>query len=294
LNSGEKIGTLTRLGLTLNQARAYLSLVQLGSISVKELSEASKITRQDVYRVMLELERKGLVEKLLVTPTVYRALPIKRVTTTLLTGKTEEHEDLQRKTRQLVTDVQKSFAVKTVQDEISQFIMTSGKDTIIQRLGEALSKASKTVDVVTSRERFSSAIDSFAKGYEKALSRGVKIRITAEEHATPDSVLEITRNLSRNKNFGVRFFSSPPEAIVTIFDGKEAMVTISKTANYAKNSALWSNDSGFVALARSYFENKWDNSAKAVKPSSKKDRTLAASVADLDCNASLESQNLPS
>jgi len=58
LNSGERIETLTSLGLTLNQARAYLSLLQLGPVGAKELAESSKITRQDIYRVMLASKKK--------------------------------------------------------------------------------------------------------------------------------------------------------------------------------------------------------------------------------------------
>ena len=268
MNSGERIETLIRLGLTLNQARAYLALVQFGPTGAKELAETSKITRQDIYRVTVELEEKGLVEKLLFTPTVYRACPIELVTSNLVNRKVAEHEEMQEKTQQLVIDVQKSYATagKSIQDEASQFIMIAGKDTIIQRLVEALSKASKSVDVVTSRERFSSAIDSFSKGYAKALARGVKIRIAVEKHVAENSALEVTRKLAESEDFDVRFFSCAPEAVVSIFDGKEAAVTISKTANFAKTSALWSNDISFVALARSYFDNMWNNSIQSELP----------------------------
>jgi sugar-specific transcriptional regulator TrmB len=264
LNSGERIETLTRLGLTLNQARAYLALVQFGPIGAKELAEASKITRQDIYRVTVELEEKGLVEKLLFTPTVYRACPIELVTSNLVNRKVAEHEEMQERTQQLVIDVQKSYvkAGKAIQDEANQFVMISGKETIIQRLVEGLAKANKSIDVVTSRDRFSSAIDSFSKGYEKALSKGVKIRIAVEKHVAENSALEIARKLSENEDFEVRYFSCAPEAVLTIFDGKEAAVTISKTANFAKTSALWSNDVSFVALARSYFDNVWNSSAQ--------------------------------
>lgn len=264
MNSGERIETLTRLGLTLNQARAYLALVQFGPICAKELAETSKITRQDIYRVTVELEEKGFVEKLIFTPTVYRACPIEMVTSYLVNRKVAEHEEMQEKTQQLVIDVQRSYAMsgKSLQDEVSQFVMIAGKDTIIHRFVDALSKASKNLDVVTSHERFSPAIESFAKEYRKALARGVKIRIAVEKHVAENSALEITRNLAINQNFDLRFFSCAPEAVVSIFDGKEASITISKTANFAKTSALWSNDTSFVALARSYFENKWKNSTR--------------------------------
>ena len=262
LNSGERIETLTSLGLTLNQARAYLSLLQLGPVGAKELAESSKITRQDIYRVMLALEEKGIVEKLILTPTLYRALPVEQVTAKLLDSKVAQQKALQRKTRQLVADVQTNGSDKPNQNEVSEFIMVPGKEAIVQRLSEALSKTNMSLDVVTSRERFSPAILEFAKAYGKALERGVRIRIAAEKHLPQNGALEITRNLTKVKNFEVRFFSCTPEALISIFDAKEASVAISKTANLARASALWSNDSGFVALARNYFENMWNNATQ--------------------------------
>jgi sugar-specific transcriptional regulator TrmB len=262
MNNGERIETLMELGFTLNQARAYLALALVGSASAKELAEASSITRQDVYRVMLTLEEKGLAEKLLSTPTVYRALPIEQVIRSSLQRKVGEHRDLQRRTRRLVADVQSKHSEKTVQDEESQFIIIPSKEAIIQRLSDKLSKTSKSLEVVTSSERFSSAILAFSRIYESAIERGVKIRIAAEDHVARNGAWEAAKNLAKSQSFEVRFFPYAPEAVVSIFDSKEASVTISKTANSSSARALWSNDNGFVTLARHYFENMWTNSVK--------------------------------
>jgi sugar-specific transcriptional regulator TrmB len=262
MNNGERIETLMELGFTLNQARAYLALALSGPAGAKELAEASSITRQDVYRVMGTLEEKGLAEKLLSTPTVYKALPIEQVIKGLLARKVGEHRDLQRRTRRLVVDVQSKHSSKTVQDEESQFVIIPSKEAIIQRLAEALSKTSRSLEVVTSSERFSSAILAFSRVYESAIQRGVRIRIASEDHVAQNGALEVARNLAKSQSFEVRFFSNAPEAVVSIFDSKEASVTISKTANSSKARALWSNDNGFVTLARHYFENMWNNSVK--------------------------------
>ena len=54
---------LMDLGLTLLQAKAYLALSQLGKATVKTISKTANVARQDVYRVMLALEKLGLAEK---------------------------------------------------------------------------------------------------------------------------------------------------------------------------------------------------------------------------------------
>jgi len=262
VNNRERIETLMELGLTLNQARAYLALVLAGPIGAKEIAEASSITRQDVYRVMTALEERGIAEKLLSTPTVYKALPVEDVMKNLLERKIGEHRELQRRTRKLIVDVQSSQSEKIVADDDSQFIIIPSREAILQHVSDALSKTSKSLDVVTSSERFSSAIAAFSKSYENALNRGVKIRIAAEKHVAQNGALEVVKNLSKSESFEVRFFSYTPEAVVSIFDSKEASVTISNTANSSKARALWSNDNGFVTLARHYFENMWSNAAR--------------------------------
>jgi len=39
------------------------------------LFEVSGVARQDVYRVLLELQKLGIVEKIIATPNRFRALP---------------------------------------------------------------------------------------------------------------------------------------------------------------------------------------------------------------------------
>ena len=233
-----------------------------GPIGARELAEASGIARQDIYRVMVTLEEKGFAEKLLSMPTVYKALPVRQVTDNLLNRQLGLQVDLQERTHRLVSDLQNSNNGKTIQDEESQFVMIPGKEAIVQRLADTISRINQSLEVVTSSERFSSAILEFSKGYASAIDRGVKIRIAFEKHMPQNGAMEILKNLQRNQNFEVRVFPDNPEALVSIFDSKEASVTISKTANYSKARALWSNDSGFVTLARNYFDNMWSRSSK--------------------------------
>jgi sugar-specific transcriptional regulator TrmB len=53
----EPIQTFMSLGLTLLQAKLYLTLVKLGSQGgeVRKISRESSIVRQDVYRILPEL-----------------------------------------------------------------------------------------------------------------------------------------------------------------------------------------------------------------------------------------------
>jgi len=262
LKNEEEVEVLAQLGLTLNQARAYLALLRTGPVAAKKLSEAARITRQDIYRVMPTLEQVGIVERLISSPTVYEATPIVQATRILLERKAAENIELRRKTRELVREVKKSSASPEFGDSEVVLVMIPGREAIVQKLGEALQKARRSVEVVTSRQRFSTVIIKFKDEYTNALERGVRIRVATERPAAEKAVYELVERLMKTGGFEVKCFSDAPAAVVSIFDGREASVTLSAIAHTPQASALWSNDACFVALAQSYFETKWHSSTE--------------------------------
>ena len=84
------IQALMNLGLTLLQAKTYLTLTKLGKADIKGISKASNVVREEIYRIMPKLEKIGLVEKIVGRPTVYEALPLKEGLSMLLISRTEE------------------------------------------------------------------------------------------------------------------------------------------------------------------------------------------------------------
>jgi sugar-specific transcriptional regulator TrmB len=263
LKSEERIQTLTRLALTKNQARVYLALLQAGPATAKELGNTSKIARPDIYRIIPALLKEGIVEKLITSPASFQALPVNHALPILLKRKTTEQSELRKKTQELLRDLENNHFKKEPQEADPEFIAVPGIKAIMQRLKEKLLKTQINLCVVTSQTRFSAAILEFANGYQKALERGVKIRIAAEKHVAQRTAFKIVQTLSKDPKFEVKYFADPPPAIVTIFDDKEACVTMSAMANLEGASAIWSNNLGFVALAQDYFENRWNNSTHA-------------------------------
>ncbi len=259
----EDAQALTRLGFTCSQAKVYLALIALRKASGKTLWKQSGVGRQDIYRVLNELMEKGLVEKAITSePTEYRPIAMEDALKILLLRKEKEYKETEEKTKNLFHRLINNNSEKWLHEENAEFIIIPGKEIIIQRLKDALDKAQISLNVVTSKRRFSLAMVELSEGYEKALQRGVTIHIAVETHVPEKEALEVAYKLMNAwKTFEVRYFSSPPEAIVAIFDGKQASVTLSAAAHLNEASALWSNNSSFIALAQNYFESKWKTSS---------------------------------
>ncbi len=256
-----KIQTLTNLGLTVDQSRLYLALLQCGPATARQLASTSKIARPDIYRIIPTIEKQGMVEKLMTRPISYQAVPAVLVLPNMIKRKTTEQTLLIKETEELLDELRCNEAIES-QEEDTCSVMVYGKEGIVQRLKLSLARASISACVVTSRERFSEAILEFADEYRKALRKGVKINIVVEQHIQRKAARHITQRLSKNTNFKVKFITSSQPAVVTVIDNKEAFITMVAEAQLPTATALWSKNPSLVALAQSYFESTWTHSAE--------------------------------
>jgi sugar-specific transcriptional regulator TrmB len=260
MKNNEKIQTLTNLGLTVDQARLYLALLQGGPSTARQLATTSKIARPDIYRIIPTIERQGIVEKLMTKPISYQAVPAVMVLSNMIRHKTTEQKLLIKETEELLDDL-KDKQISEPQEDSTDSVMVYGKEGVVQRLKVSLAKASEDVCIVFLAERYSEVILDFADEYRKALRRGVKISIAVEQHVQKKKALQLAERLSVNRNFKVRVVPSALPAIVTVIDDKEAFITMASAVSLPSITALWSKNVSLVALAKNYFECTWNNAS---------------------------------
>jgi sugar-specific transcriptional regulator TrmB len=93
----EDVETLICLGLTERQAKVYLALVRMGISKVDAISLGSTVHRSEVYRVVADLEKKGLVHVKLSTPKLFSAVPITDAVEILIKRRKDEFFKVQEK-----------------------------------------------------------------------------------------------------------------------------------------------------------------------------------------------------
>jgi sugar-specific transcriptional regulator TrmB len=90
----EEVQTLTRLGLTPNQGKVFLTLIHKGNSTVKEISRISGVPREKVYEILSALQEIGLIRKTITAPATFEGIPLSDAISFLIKQKTIEHEDL--------------------------------------------------------------------------------------------------------------------------------------------------------------------------------------------------------
>jgi HTH-type transcriptional regulator, sugar sensing transcriptional regulator len=73
------INNLKKLGLTENEAKAYVGIVSLKEATAREIHELTNVPRAKIYEILQTLAKKGFLELRKGTPTYFRAVDPKQV-----------------------------------------------------------------------------------------------------------------------------------------------------------------------------------------------------------------------
>ena len=264
----ECVQTLMGLGLTFLQAKTYLALATLEQADVKTIAKTSNVFRQDIYRIMPTLEKLGLAEKIIATPTMYKATRLKEGLSILLQNKTQEHSELQKKIIRLLNNTHSSESKKVPQDEDQQFSIISSKNLLSKKLAERENTVQTSIDVVGKWEDIRAELFHRLQDFKRAMKRGVKIRMIAEKYGDDKSVQKIKQTL-KNPLFRIRYISAPIPVKTIIHDGTEANMCIAIPCDNNVPS-LWSNNPRFVKVIEAYFEDLWNKALDAPETPTRK------------------------
>lgn len=264
----ECINSLMELGLTLVQAKIYLTLSKLENATIKAISKNSNLARQDIYRIMPSLQKLGLVEKIIDKPTKFKATPIKIGFSTLLQQRILHDSELQKKTAKLLKSMHEDNIKKEPTDEEPQFIITSEMSLLFKKLMKSTQECKISIDSLGNWASFEGVVSSGFKDFRKALERGVKIRSITEKPADEKIFNRCIKTLRNNPSYELRFISAPAPSTMVIIDKKELNISISNNAV----CSLWSNNPAIVGLAINNFEDIWH---KAIKDKSKSTKNIS-------------------
>jgi sugar-specific transcriptional regulator TrmB len=100
------IDTLVSLGLKRIDAEIYIFLAKKGPHRGKDIANALKITKQQLYPSLKNLQNKGIVKSTLKRPALFSAVPIEKVLSTFLKTRTEKNQRMIQNKEQLLSSWQ--------------------------------------------------------------------------------------------------------------------------------------------------------------------------------------------
>ena len=257
------IKTLTRFGFTENQAKVYLTIVQLGLAPVGSISRILGVRREEVYRILPKLEQMGLVEKILSTPIKLKAIPLEDAFSILVRQRQDEVNrqlsDLASRAKEFLRYFKTSYDGSLQENDEAQFSLISGKPALMSRINAIIGKTKSEIDVIDSIVNLSRFLFNYAESFQEAIKKGVKIKIITE---IPDDKHTLQRNIEKQVTAGNLLELRYSDKIISryiIADNIEALFSTSMEAE--DPPILWTNNNSLIALLRKDFTNLWGNSS---------------------------------
>ena len=257
------IEALMQLGLTFLQATVYCTLLKFGKAEIKAISENCGVARADVYRVMATLEHLGLVEKIISKPVSFKVTPIRDACLLLLENKKRDYLALKKLSSEIIHSTPHYCSENCdVQPEFS--IISSG-GRLIERITLEDNNTQKSLDIFADWKSIRS-IEYYQRFiHEKALKRGVKIRIITEIHQGEQFEDLYPSLFKYNGSFEVRYVDSPIPIRCAIYDKKQVNLNLKPKTDPQNTSFLWSSNPEFVKVIVAFFEQNWEKSHLPLK-----------------------------
>ncbi|MGQ9460322.1 MAG: MEDS domain-containing protein [Candidatus Bathyarchaeaceae archaeon] len=259
LSLDKNADVLSSFGLTHNQAKVYIAIAKLDIATVSQVSKASKVRREDVYRILPKLKKMGLVEEILGKPTKIRATPVEEALSILIK---REQDIANKRVSALIARKDeflkhfKTYKVKPISEE-DHFALISQREGIINRELTMIKNAEKHIDIVTSRDRLLHVFNGYFAPFKQAIRKGVKIRIILDITEHEDSILKILEEYKSFRDAIDLKYTDQPSSHYTIVDCKEALVATSTEPTIGENPYLWTDDGNLVGLLQKNFEGLW-------------------------------------
>jgi sugar-specific transcriptional regulator TrmB len=257
--SEEETQLLTKMGLTRSQAYLYLALLKIGKANAATLSRQTKTPRTEIYRILNELQEIGLVEKQLLVPYVYHAIPLKFGAHALMTKKIREYEETQKKIKELLLKIEEN---KEPSDETEpQIIINKGKQRLLQILKKEQNEAKISVDFISTKRRFAQLVGHGYNGWVECLNRGVNHRGILDagfETGVPHNV----RALLKNPNIEMRALEKASKTNYAIYDNKEVVFNYTPLKPLKEAMTIWTNHPSLITIFKEHFETLWEAAVK--------------------------------
>jgi len=242
-------------------------MVQLNVAKIREVSNASEIRREEIYRMLTDLEKMGLIEKVLGKPIRIKATPINVALSILIEREKQRNKDrlsaLIDKKENFFNDFDAFNLQQKRRTKDINFSLITGREAIISKGLNLLDGAEREISITTSLDGLRMTQNLLLNNDEivkKAVSKGVKIRIVIN---TSDYDNPIFKSLNEHSEFIDLKYSNQPLNHYAIMDHKEALISTSTEPILEDSPDLWTNNSNLIEILKADFERVWNTSVTA-------------------------------
>jgi len=251
-----------KLGLSKNEIRVYVYLARSRERKASEVSEALSLHRTETYRILRDLEKRGLVSSVFEKPLKFIAIPFERAIEALIETKKLGIQRLESRKQRLV-DIWLSLPqphVEFTRKEVFQIL--EGEEQIDLKAKEITQGTEREVKVFASKEDLGRLYYSgFIDGLERLSRKGFDVKLLTTSSSKSRFFVE------KIKLVDARVAVSDVEGVPTfiLVDEGQLLFMIRKNGDYSgerarkeKVAALLTNYEAFINALEKLFSELWN------------------------------------
>ncbi|MCJ7424374.1 hypothetical protein MUP01_08940, partial [Candidatus Bathyarchaeota archaeon] len=251
---------LALFGITNTQAKIYIGLNALGVASASEIASLSGVRREEVYRVMPELEKLGLVTRKLGTPRRFFTIELRMALKTLIETKRkameEEIVNLMRKKVELIAQLKTTTRLRPEEDSSTEVF--SEYMSVLAKLVQMTKKAKRRIMLVSSLDQVGTVlVRKIEKTIEMNKNQISTQIITDNSWLNETRLLKLMRSKMADKQIELRHVEVLPFNLL-IVDEEEAIWGEFQPRNAGSKTFL-TNDQTQIGLVKMAFDNLWEH-----------------------------------
>jgi sugar-specific transcriptional regulator TrmB len=247
--------TLHRLGLSKNEIRVYLHLARTGEHKASEISEALSLHRTETYRILRDLEKKGLISSVFEKPLKFIGTPFEKAIDILIETKKMKIAILEKRKDNLV-NLWLSLPKPEIEQERKEvFQILEGEDQISLKADEILNNAGKEVLVFTSEHDIANFYhSSLLDRLEKISKKNIDVQLLT--NYSPKSCFFIEKIKLKKAKYSLSNVDELPTFILV--DNQNLLLLIRTNNGKKRVAALWTNYDAFVKALKVLFLELWN------------------------------------
>jgi sugar-specific transcriptional regulator TrmB len=244
--------TLSRFGLLKNEIKVYLHLARAGEKKAGEIAESISLHRTETYRILRDLEKKGIVFSIFEKPLKFTAVPLDKAIDMLVDAQKIQIKLLEQEKTSLVELWQSMPQPKVADAKKELFQMLEGEQQVIMKANELLEKTEKDFQVFASADYLSQLYYSdFSDKLKKQADKVTVSVVTDDSSKSAYFIGQLDwlggyRKISDQQSLPCFMISDKKEVLIA-FHEKESANEEDAKKKY-KTAAIWTNYNAFVKV----------------------------------------------
>ena len=256
----ELVNRLSQFGLTTNQSKVYLSIIQAGSISAGTISKVTFLHRQDIYKILPKLEKKGLISKTIGKPTKIKAIPLETALYQMILSEKEKTSKKIAALESNVKDLIEALKDQPPTQEDAGFTLLTTDDLIKNRANLSIQGLKKEVKMAANPKLLLSLLNRLNEIIESVAEKSIRLSLLVAPFEDLETVKKTIEKLKPNQNkICTKGISNGTFTHYLIVDRREVWIATEQKTEAGFPCILWTNDRNVVQVYEENFYMGWNH-----------------------------------